>query len=139
MSVITFRNYFRYQKSIIYIITNDFYCPELFKIIQDKLHLLPFWTGIMIKQGVAVLDYKKMLISQSRIRKLTRLDNNCVENRFGFIKRSILSGKDKGEMIPSLYSLIKVEFQNNIDTHYKIMFFGIFLLILGIFFKILRF
>ena len=59
--------------------------PELFDLIKEKLHLLPFWTGIMIKQGVAVLDYKNSLSLESPLRYFTRLDNNCVENWFGHV------------------------------------------------------
>lgn len=92
---------------------NDFYCPILFELIEKKLHIIPLWTGIMIKHGIKVLDFKNSLTKDSYIRNITRLENNCVENRFGYIKHSIMLGVGKGvapsEILPSLYLLIKVK------------------------------
>ena len=68
----------------------------------------------MIKQGIDLLNYKGVLSSINGISKKTRLDNNCVENRFGYIKNSIMMGSNKAllpsEIVPSLYMIIKVFF-----------------------------
>ena len=51
------------------------YCPELFNIIIDYLHILPFWTGIMIEEWKLMNpNYSKILSSL--------LNNNPVENEF---------------------------------------------------------
>ena len=77
---------------------------------------MPLWTGLMIKQGINVLD--KSLSTESELRNKTRLDNNSVENRFGYIKKSIMLGNYKAvvpsEIVPKLYNLIKVSFIQSI-------------------------
>lgn len=86
--------------------------PELFQLIVEKIHLLPFWTGIMIKQGIAVLDFKQALSLESLLRYISRFDNNNVENWFEYIKHKIQMGIEKGlvpsEIVPKIYNKIKV-------------------------------
>ena len=62
-------------------LTNEFYCPKLFKLIVKQLHLLPIWSGIMISNQTFGYDVK------------TRLSNNPVENYFGQLKNNILQKK----------------------------------------------
>ena len=58
---------------------NEFYCTKLFQIIQDHLHLVPLWTGIMIDQTAISYDIK------------TRLSNNPVENWFSQVKNYLIT------------------------------------------------
>ncbi|RNA18556.1 hypothetical protein BpHYR1_022731 [Brachionus plicatilis] len=69
----------RYQKSILNdgIVDSSYYCPELFKILENQLYLLPLWTGIMITPNKISHKIK------------TRLTNNPVENWFGQLKHSM--------------------------------------------------
>ena len=60
---------------------NKFYNPELFKIIKDCLHLLPFWTGLLIK------EYSDRT---GKFKEATRFSNNPVECWFKILKHSIL-------------------------------------------------
>lgn len=57
-------------------VLNEFYSPKLFKIIQDYLHLLPLWTGIMIDQASISYETK------------TRVCNNPGET--GFLRSKII-------------------------------------------------
>jgi len=92
-------------------ISNRYFCPKLFKIIVDKLHILPLWTGILFENGIYVLDKKNQLSNTAKIRTTTSLSNNYVENRFGFIKNAVMM-KSKpvmpSDLIPKLYNDIKV-------------------------------
>ncbi|CAF0989827.1 unnamed protein product, partial [Brachionus calyciflorus] len=54
---------------------NSLFFPELFLIIKKKLHLVPFWSGVMLKH--------------KEIEK-TRLSNNFVEGWFSYFKTKIL-------------------------------------------------
>ena len=65
----------------------------------------------MIKQGISVLDHKKSLSPESPFRYISRLDNNCVENWFGFIKHKIMmstKGQVPSEVVPKIYNKVKV-------------------------------
>ena len=54
---------------------NSLFFPELFLIIKKKLHLVPLWSGVMLK--IKELDQ-------------TRLSNNYVEGWFSYFKTKIL-------------------------------------------------
>ena len=73
--------------------------------------MLPLWTGIIFRNGINILDKKHQLSSDARLRSHTCLSNNYVENRFGFIKTSIMMGGKPclpSEIVPKLYNQIKV-------------------------------
>jgi len=53
---------------------NEYYCPELFHIINKRMHLVPLWSGIMIPSNL----------------NKTRLVNNFVENHFGQTKHNLI-------------------------------------------------
>ncbi|CAF1066555.1 unnamed protein product [Brachionus calyciflorus] len=55
---------------------NSLFFPELFLIIKKKLHLVPLWSGVMLK--IKELDQ-------------TRLSNNFVEGWFRYFKTKILN------------------------------------------------
>jgi hypothetical protein len=73
---------------------NECYRPNLFKLIENYLHLLPMWTGCLIN---------KTLIKYEKIKIKTRLDNNCVENNFGQIKTKLFQ---RNLQMPSSMSAI---------------------------------
>ena len=54
---------------------NFYYCPQFFDIIMDYTHILPFWTGIMIK-------FWKKINPNFESHVKDRIDNNYVENWF---------------------------------------------------------
>ncbi|CAF1144677.1 unnamed protein product, partial [Brachionus calyciflorus] len=53
-----------------YMINNEYFCPDLFNILENKLYLVPLWTGILI--NCSTIEYPRK----------TRLTNNPVENYF---------------------------------------------------------
>ena len=55
---------------------NFFYSPKMFEILSDYIHIVPFWTGIM-------LSFWKTLNPKFASNIKSRIDNNCVENWFG--------------------------------------------------------
>ena len=79
---------------------NDFYNPELFKIIQNKLYLMPFWTGLLFKKTHNLLN------------NVTRLTNNPVENWFNNVKNKILKTNKvmPSELVGSLYNRLFSKF-----------------------------
>ena len=60
---------------------NSFRCPELFHLIKDRLHIMPLWSGVMIRQASIVYD-------NDYLKSISRLSNNYVENYIGQIKRN---------------------------------------------------
>lgn len=62
-------------------VSNEFYSPKLFKLIQDQLYIIPLWSGIMIHDKIEGYCVK------------TRLTNNPVENHFGQLKNNIFERK----------------------------------------------
>ena len=74
-------------------IKNEYYAPQLFAILEEKLYLIPMWSGIMIKSELQNFKIK------------TRLTNNPVENWFGQVKNHIL-GKIKKRMASVLVTLL---------------------------------
>jgi hypothetical protein len=70
---------------------NPFHAPELFTIIEERLYLVPLWSGIMIdKVGIGS----------------TRISNNHVENYFGLLKHQLLKGEQvmPSELTVQLYN-----------------------------------
>lgn len=65
--------------------SNYFYSPELFKIIEKYLYLVPLWSGLLI--------YDQNL-------KKCRLSNNPVENWFGHLKNNMLN---REKVMPSKF------------------------------------
>ena len=61
---------------------NEFFCPELFEILHDKLYLIPLWTGLL-------LDNNKKIQYDVK----TRLSNNPVENWFNMVKNFLLRNR----------------------------------------------
>ena len=68
-------------------VENDFFCEALFSIIDDKLHLMPLWTGLMIG------EYKAYSVNEF-ISKQTRFTNNSVESYFTELKHSIFNNQN---------------------------------------------
>ena len=58
-------------------VLNDYYCPMMFNIILDYIHVLPFWSGIMIGHWTSL---------NPKFKSITRLSNNPVENWFNQVK-----------------------------------------------------
>ena len=82
---------------------NDYYSPELFNIILDYLQLFPFWNGTLI-HGI-LLKYPSFKIK-------SRLDNNCVENNFGYIKNNLFQNVKQmpSAMTALLYDRYKMKY-----------------------------
>jgi hypothetical protein len=81
---------------------NQYYNPSLFKLIENKLYIMPLWSGILIKQCQDQLINKKLINEQSIFLDLTRLTNNPVELRFNHLKTSTISSfpeKSKGKKL----------------------------------------
>jgi hypothetical protein len=95
-------------------ICNYYYEPRLFNLIDDKLHVLPLWTTVIIYKTGKILNNDYLI-------KSTRLDNNPVENYFGNLKNKIL-GKNKvfpSELCSLNYQDLlskKIEYYNEIPT-----------------------
>ncbi len=58
---------------------NIFHSPKLFGLIQDKLYLMPLWSGVMIQ-------HTALTTGNEFLKNKTRLDNNPVENHLGHVK-----------------------------------------------------
>jgi hypothetical protein len=56
---------------------NRFFYPDLYVIIHSMFYLVAFWSGFMVFQN-------------TNVNGLVRLDNNIVENWFGYLKTSFL-------------------------------------------------
>lgn len=78
---------------------NMYFCPALMDIIDGYLHLLPLWTGIILK---------KWYDRNPKYTCKTRLTNNMVENSFGHLKHNILN---KQKVLPS--TLTSLLYQNS--------------------------
>ena len=94
-------------------ILNRYYFPELFNIIQEKLYVIPLWTGIMIKQCSKVKPYLKFVSKDSKIFELTRITNNPVENRMDYLKNKLLMKKKNlftSEIVKPIYTDIKSKY-----------------------------
>jgi hypothetical protein len=89
---------------------NPFYCPKLFKLIDDRLHLMPLWCGIMIR--ITGLSLKNPYLCS-----ITRLSNNYVENYFGHIKTYIF--KNKKQSTSELTTVLYRRLQSKFKQHYN--------------------
>lgn len=92
-------------------ILNEFFCPELFDLLNDYLYILPLWTGLLINPETI-----------SYITK-TRLTNNPVENWFNQVKNHILTKKKVSttEIVGSFYKNVLAKYykfysNNNKDS-----------------------
>lgn len=89
------------QNSKTDIIKNEYYSPQLFWILEDKLYLLPLWSGMMIYSDIQTYKIK------------TRLTNNPVENWFGQIKNNILQKQKRlfaSIIVTHLYNVLKSKY-----------------------------
>ncbi|CAF0948577.1 unnamed protein product [Brachionus calyciflorus] len=87
---------------------NEYYCPDLFDIIQDRLYLLPLWSGLMIRDVTFPYEVK------------TRLSNNPVENYFGYLKNQLsLNKKSTSELVAVLYKRLSVKYCEYYNSDYK--------------------
>ncbi|CAF1028135.1 unnamed protein product [Brachionus calyciflorus] len=87
-------------------VKNEFFCPKLFGIIRKRLHVMPFWTGILIHASFK--DFK------------TRLTNNSIESWFDYLKNDVLHENKRinikrrcypNEVAAPLYNIIKIKFE----------------------------
>lgn len=76
-------------------IQNPHYSPNAFKIIEDKLHIVSLWSGLMIREFQFMCRHYEQLDSSSEFYKLTRLDNNIVECYQGHLKFNQLRLKER--------------------------------------------
>jgi hypothetical protein len=86
--------YTKYFEELLMKYASQIASNNLFKLIENYLHLLPMWTGCLIN---------KTLIKYEKIKIKTRLDNNCVENNFGQIKTKLFQ---RNLQMPSSMSAI---------------------------------
>ena len=84
---------------------NELYRPNLFKLISDQLHLVPLWSGVMIR--LTGID-----MNNEYLMNITRLSNNPVENHFGYLKKHLLNGKKvfPSEMTIKIFKMLKSKF-----------------------------
>jgi len=66
------------KNNLLNVVLNEYFCPQLFAILEEKLYMIPLWSGIMIRSEIENFKIK------------TRLTNNPVENWFGQVKNHIL-------------------------------------------------
>ena len=96
-----------------YIVTDDseinnFYCPQLFNVLMNEIHLLPLWSGIIIFK--VQLHYNECFPNIK-----SRLTNNFVENSFGNLKKNILLNNKKfttNELASYIYNDIFSKYLN---------------------------
>lgn len=103
--------------------SNNYYYPKLFKIIEDKLYILPLWTGILL--NFETIPYFDVID--------TRISNNSVENYFNNLRNCILRISKRQKMVrrlmPSQYvsRLVKYltfMYYKNYDAEYDKRYFG---------------
>ena len=87
------------------IVENEYYCPEMFQIIVQYLHVVPLWTLISIKQWQNI---------NKKFEKIDRLTNNPVENWFNQVKNKILLSK---RTMPSIHA---TNLLNLIESSFKL-------------------
>jgi len=74
---------------------NNYYCPEAFKIINDKVHLLPLWTGCILKIFQTDFQENKLIDRNSLFFNYSRLSNNNAEGYFSHLKTNLLQLEKK--------------------------------------------
>ena len=105
--------------------TNRYFYPELFNIIKEKLYLIPFWTGVMIRQCQKVQFYSSFVAFNSSFINMTRITNNPVENRIDYIKNKLLMKQTRlvtSELVKPIYKDIKskyFEYYSNDDLNQR--------------------
>ena len=81
---------------------NEYFNPKLFHLISNKLHLVPLWSGLLMKHtGV------KTMVRKSRI------TNNPVENYFGQLKNKVLNKKTKlttSELVCDIFNRLESQY-----------------------------
>jgi hypothetical protein len=89
-------------------IANEFYCPEMFKIIAEYLYALPLWSLLCIGR------WQQLNTKFDLIKNLT---NNAVENWFDQVKNEILQA---AVTMPSLHaSRLDNKIEAEYELHYK--------------------
>lgn len=92
---------------------NEFYMPEFFELISEKLYLMPLWSGILIKQGQKIIVENDLVELDSKILNITRLDNNFVENHFGHYKYNLFQRRRDlviSEIAGPIYKRLKAKY-----------------------------
>ena len=92
---------------------NQYFAPELFNIIKDKLYLIPLWTGLMIRQCQRVQVHTEFVSNDCNIFNLTRITNNPVENRMEYLKNKLLMKRTRlvtSELVRPIYNDIKSKY-----------------------------
>jgi hypothetical protein len=91
-----------------------FFSPSLFKLIHEKLYLMPIWSGVMIRH-TAIVSNNEFL------RGITRLDNNPVENHFGHTKVNELLKRKvyPSEHVVNEYKRVKSKYVENYSKTFK--------------------
>lgn len=93
--------------------SNEYFSPDIFKILSDQMYLTPLWTGVMLIKETIGYELK------------TRLSNNPVENWFGQVKNNMLQKKNSttSEIVSIFYkNLVAKYFKNYCLEHdYKKM------------------
>ena len=82
---------------------NFYYNGKLIEIIVDYLHILPLWSGIILKKWQEMYPNYDIL---------TRVTNNLVENWFGRLKNFILKNKKvmPSELVSLLYQRLLAKY-----------------------------
>jgi hypothetical protein len=87
-------------------IGNEFYCPALFNLIEEKLYLMPLWSGLMIG------EYQAHSTNEF-VKTQTRFTNNFVESYFKNLKFSTLNEQNNlvtSELAAKCFTKIKATF-----------------------------
>ena len=89
---------------------NEYYRPDLFQLIVDQLHLMPLWSGVIIRL-TGIQQKNEYLMN------ITRLSNNPVENHFGYIKKSLYGNRKvfPSEMAIKNFKMLKAKY----TLHYE--------------------
>ena len=87
------------------LIANEFYCPEMFKIIAEYLYALPLWSLLSIGRWQQI---------NPKFDLTKNLTNNAVENWFDQVKNGILQTKVS---MPSLHAS---KMDNKIEAEYEL-------------------
>lgn len=98
---------------------NFYYYLNLFDIIKKQLHIVPFWSGLLLNQYNV---------------KSNRLSNNIVERWFGYFKNKILGLNKRvrnsrlfylNEIATPLYFFLKERYQNYYEDNFNIIMQGL--------------
>lgn len=112
-----FNDLLNFQLDTIGSTKNKYFMPKLFELITKKLHLMPFWSGVMLKH---------FNINQSR------LSNNFVEKRFQDLKINLLRKHKRvnkfqrltpNEFITPNYFNIQSEYKSIYEDKFNIQFY----------------